>query len=220
MKFLDVPQSGSFAGFTHSHNRAGQYRRNRRAPVQPLGTGRRAFIRAALTSASQGWSGLTDLQRASWSSFADDHPLTDGLGQSFKLMGQQMYVRVGVNLLNSSASLPTDPPSDLDAGTLSGVVLTATAGTPALSLAYAVSPTTGKLLFAWSPPMSAGRSFNGRWWQSDALAASTASPLDALSKYTSEFGTLIAGQKLFCKVTPVSADGWAGVSTVVSAVIG
>ena len=39
MKILDVPQSGSLGGQTSSHNRAGQYRRARRSPVQPTGTG-------------------------------------------------------------------------------------------------------------------------------------------------------------------------------------
>ena len=44
MKFLGQPSTGSMAGQTFSHNRAGQYIRNRRAPTQPIGTGRRGVI--------------------------------------------------------------------------------------------------------------------------------------------------------------------------------
>jgi hypothetical protein len=219
MKFLDVPQSGSYAGNTHSHNRAGQYRRNRRSPVQPVGTGRRAFIRGNLTAASQGWNALTGAERASWSSFADSHPITDSLGQSIKLTGQQMYVRVGASLLNVAQSLPTDPPSDLDSGSLSGVAITAAAGTPALSVAYTVSPTTGYLLIAFSPQVSPGRSYNSRYWQATYLAGSTASPYDGLSAFNGEFGTLIAGQRIFCRVTPISSDGWNGTPTIVSGIV-
>jgi len=219
MKFLDVPQSGSFAGNTHSHNRAGQYRRNRRSPVQPVGTGRRAFIRGNLTAASQGWNALSSTNRASWSSFADSHPITDSLGQSIKLTGQQMFVRVGATLLNVEESLPTDPPSDLDSGSLSSVTLTAAAGTPALSLAYTISPTTGFLLVAFSPQVSPGRSYNSRYWQADYFAATTASPYNGLSAFNGEFGTLVAGNRIFCRVTPVSSEGWNGTPTIVSAIV-
>src|SRR6516162_7143681 len=107
MKFLGVPSSGSIAGTVFSHNRAGQYQRNRRAPVQPVGTGRRAFVRANFSAASTAWAALTAANQAAWIAFANSHPITDSLGQSITLTGQQMYVAVGAQLLNCGQTLPT-----------------------------------------------------------------------------------------------------------------
>jgi hypothetical protein len=218
MKFLDVPQSGSYAGGTHSHNRAGQYRRNRRSPVQPVGSGRRAFVRAALSAASTGWSALTDLQRAAWDSFALDHPVTNSLGQSIILTGHQMYVRVGTLAQNVGDALPTTPPTTTDVWTPGTVTLTAAAGTPALSVAWDAGTAGDWLLIAFSPPASPGRSFVSRYWQATAVDAA-ATPYNGLAAFTGEFGTLIAGQRIFVKATPINADDWPGTAVIASGVV-
>ena len=97
MKILTAPSSGSIAGTTYSHNRAGQYTRNRRSPVQPVGTGRRGVIRAAFGAASSAWGALTPIVQANWTAYANGHPYTDSLGQSIKLTGHQMYVAVNTD---------------------------------------------------------------------------------------------------------------------------
>ena len=74
MKILDIPRSGSYAGITSSRNRFGQYVRNRRAPVQPIGTGRRAFIRSAFGNASTSWAGLTAEEQEAWIQFRGRTP--------------------------------------------------------------------------------------------------------------------------------------------------
>ena len=110
MKYLGAPQSGSQANTTASHNRAGQYYRNRRSPVQPVGTGRRAFVRSSFGAASAAWAALSGAAQASRIAYANSHPITDSLGQSITLTGHQMYVGVGVSLLNVGQALPTAVP--------------------------------------------------------------------------------------------------------------
>lgn len=222
MKFLDVPQSGSIADRTHSHNRAGQYTRNRRSPVQPVGSGRRAEVRATFAAASAGWASLTSPQREAWNSFADSHPITDSLGQSVVLTGHQMYVRVESSRINVGIASSVTPPADLDFpdvsgcdvsfGIVAGLVVTAPTGGADASVALAVSK-----------PFSAGRSFNKTFWQ---FFGAEGSPIvddfpvtRATSLYAAEFGAPVVGQRVFVRLTPVSEDGWNGAPVIKSAIV-
>lgn len=223
MKYLDVPSSGSIADRTHSHNRAGQYTRNRRAPVQPIGTGRRAFIRSSFGAASTGWASLTNVQQEAWISFAADHPITDALGQTVILTGHQMFVAVGVNLLNIDQGLPTDPPADLDTPNVSAATAVFSIAT-GLSIDDYDGPADSQVCIGLSKPMGAGRRFNKTFWQPPGglghADADSAPVVVATATYTGEFGTLTAGQVVFVKLTPISADGWAGTPIILRVVVG
>ena len=112
MKFLGVPRSGTIAGTTSSHNRAGQYTRNRRSPVQPVHWAT-VFHSGFFWSASSAWASLSGAAQAAWISYADSHPYVDRLGQAIKLTGQQMYVAIGTQLLNCGSALPTSTPASV-----------------------------------------------------------------------------------------------------------
>lgn len=219
MKFLDVPQSGSIAGTTHSHNRAGQYTRNRRSPVQPVGSGRRAAVRAAFAAASTGWADLTNVQREAWTSFADSHPITDSLGQSVILTGHQMYVRVTSTRLNSGLSAGAAVPADLAVPNLSGVTLDfSVAG--GVTIDNFTGDSAAVVVVALSRPFSPGRSFNKTFWQplgTDGYTTVTSAPYTLTTAlYAAEFGTPVVGQRIFARITPVSTDGWNGAAAIFS----
>ena len=222
MKFLDVPNSGSIQANTHSHNRAGQYKRNRRSPVQPIGTGRRAFIRSAFGQASQAWSSLTDAQRASWAAFALDHPVTDSLGQAIILTGHQQYVRTSISAQNVGQAAPALPPANL-----SLPVVTDVAGQFAVTSGLALTFTGGSagayVVLAVSRPMSAGRAFNKTFWQPLGTAGYIAADGGTLTlptaTYAAEFGTPVVGQRIFVKLTPISSNLWNGTSVITSFVV-
>lgn len=222
MKYLDVPSSGSIADRTHSHNRAGQYTRNRRAPVQPVGSGRRAFIRGAFGGGSTAWSGLTDAQRAAWNAFASSHPVTDSLGQAITLTGHQMYVRLYVQAINVAGTPLTDPPTVLSQGSVFPVTFTIAAATGG-SLAFSVQDGSGFVTIGYSRQLSPGRTFNKTFWEPKGglnVAQDDTSPL-ALSKanYEAQFGTLVAGNRVFAKVNHFTSDFWLVESTIVSALV-
>ncbi len=222
MKFLDVPQSGSIAGTVHSHNRAGQYTRNRRAPVQPIGTGRRAQVRAAFSAATSGYAGLTEAERSAWTSFGAGHPITDSLGQTIVLTGQQMYVRVSATLANigktfsasppASTSPPDITPMSLAVSVLSGLTLSLTPGEAGQTIAVAVSQpvSPGRLLWKtfWQPP--GGNGF---------IDAATGPWSLTKVKYAAQFGAPTVGQRVFCRVTPVDVGGFNGPPVIVSAIV-
>lgn len=221
MKFLDVPQSGSIAGTVHSHNRAGQYTRNRRAPVQPIGTGRRAFIRSTFGAASTAWAALTDAERAAWVGFANAHPYTDALGQSIILTGQQMFVAMQINLVNSGQAATTTPPATT---TLDDIVPVAFSAGVSSGLNWTASTdaTTCVFVIACSMQVSPGRMFNKTFWQP---LGGTGYPTGLAGVYTlltadyaAQFGTPVAGMKVFGKWTLINAGGWASVPQIQSAV--
>lgn len=214
MKFLGVPSSGSMAGTTWSHNRAGQYTRNRRAPVQPVGTGRRAFIKTAFGTASSAWAALTATLQASWVSYAASHPITDALGQSITLTGQQMFVSCATQLLNCGSTLPTAAPAS---GTVFG------AGVPTFTAVHAGAITftpTGLggasdfLLYAFSAPVSGGVLFQKTFWQAGHVAGSSTTAIVVTTAYGTQFGAPLAGQRVFYKATPVSQYGVTGTPAI------
>lgn len=221
MKYLDVPSSGSIADRTHSHNRAGQYTRNRRAPVQPIGTGRRAFIRSAFGNASAAWATLTNAQQEAWISFAADHPITDALGQAVVLTGHQMYVALTTNLVNVGLAPLTDPPTTLVTPDLSAI--SATFGVAAGLEVDAIGGAAGDFVaVSVSKPLGTGRRFNKTFWQplgADGyvdVAGGTYTLTTA--KYSAEFGTLTAGKVVFVRVIGINARGWAGTPTILRVV--
>lgn len=219
MKFLGVPSSGSIAGTTSSHNRAGQYTRNRRSPVQPVGTGRRAFIRSAFGNASSGWSSLSAANQAAWINFAAIHPVTDSLGQSITLTGHQMFVGVAVSLLNVGQALPTVPP--VSSSTVAPVVSVFTV-THLGVITLTLTPSGGAsdfILVAFSAPQSAGVTFCKTFWQQTKVAGNSVGGATYGAAYVVQFGTIPAGSKVFMKLTPVNQYGFAGTPIIVSAVV-
>lgn len=211
MKFLDVPQSGSIAGTTHSHNRAGQYTRNRRSPVQPVGTGRRAFIRSAFGAASTAWSGLTGTQQAAWATYADGHPIVDSLGQSIKLTGHQMYVAINTQLQNVGAVTSSTPPVSSATAAPVVTVYTAVGSTGVVTITMTASGTAADyILVAFARPQGSGRSQVSAYWQADHLPGNSVGNATEGTKVVAQFGALVAGQRLFLKLTPVNQYGVTG----------
>jgi hypothetical protein len=214
MKFLGAPSSGSIAGTTSSHNRAGQYTRNRRAPVQPVGTGRRAFIRQAFGAAASAWASLSAINQAAWVSYAAGHPITDALGQSITLTGQQMFVSIATQLQNCGAALPTVPPvtaSVFAAGSPTFTVVSAGAIT---FTPTGLGASGDFLLIAFSAPVSGGVLFQKTFWQYSHVAGNSTTPVVATAGYHAQFGTPAVGQRVFFKATPVNQYGATGTPVI------
>lgn len=218
MKILDIPRSGSIAGTTSSHNRSGQYVRNRRTPTNNP-TPRRTLIRAAFGSASSSWSTLTAAEQNAWIAAADAHPVTDSLGQSIKLTGPNLYISLTTQLANCGEPANALPPSDFSVYTVSGT-------TGAFSIATGIAlvlPGNGGAndfaLIAFSKPVPAGRTFNATFSQNVVTDGSEGDVAVTTAAYAALFGTPLLGQKVFVKVTPVSQYGVTGVPVIFAMVV-
>jgi hypothetical protein len=217
MKYLGNPQSGSMAGTTASHNRAGQYLRNRRAPVQPVGTGRRAFIKAAFGASASAWTGLTSAQQAAWTSYANEYPVTDALGQSITLTGQQMFIAINTQLVNCLQTITDIPPlSNLCDNISPAAINFGSTASPLLTVTWTAGLSTNFVTVALSRQVSNGVNFMKTFWQAESGLADLGT-MACLAKYTAQFGIVNNGQKVFAKVTPVNEYGVTGTPQIVSA---
>ena len=214
MKFLGPPSSGSIAGTTSSHNRAGQYTRNRRTPVNPVGTGRRATIRAYFGAASVAWSALTGAQQAAWTGYANGHPIVDALGQSITLTGHQMFVSINSNLQNCGAAISSVPPVSSTVAPPAFSVFTIThLGVITLTLTPS-GTATDFILIAFSAPQSSGVSFNKTFWQLTHVPGNSVGGATYGTGYVAQFGLPAIGQRVFYKLTPVNQYGVQGTPVI------
>jgi hypothetical protein len=168
-------------------------------------------MRTAFGAASRGYAGLTGPQQASWTAYGNAFPVTDSLGQTIPLTGQQAYVSINSQLLQIGQAATVAPP-------VSNVV--ASAGVPTLTVVHAgaVTLTPAGLgamadfqLYAFSAPTSGGVSFNKTFWQAGHVAGNSVAAIVATAAYNAQFGAPAAGQRVFFKVTPVNQYGVTGV---------
>lgn len=200
MKILDVPQSGSVAGVTSSHNTFGQYRRSRRTPVNP-NTTQQGVVRARMSANAALWRTLTSAQRAGWSDLAASMNRSDSLGSSYTLNGFLAFCSVNNNQAAAGNAGLTDAPALTTPATILTAVITLTAA--ALSVAYTVTPLpAGARLFSFvSPQRSAGRGFEGDYRLLAVSAAAAASPANLYAAYVAKFGVPVVGNRIFFSFT-------------------
>lgn len=203
MKKLDVPQSGSQAGTTASRNRYGQYNRTRAMPTQPRSAAQ-VQVRAWLAAVSQAWGSLTDAQRAAWNAFATAHPITDSLGQTIALTGHAMFVSRNVTMLQAGYAIQNAVPDGTSIDAPDVNVGTGTAAGLSLRVTVAVPVDTTIVAYA-SPPLSAGRAFNGDFRVVNVAVGTNAANQVILTadQLTTKYGTLSAGQKYFVQAVLV-----------------
>ena len=93
--------SGKLGGNVFARNKGGAYSRNWVKPTNPA-TPAQQNQRNTLALKSAAWRLLTDEQRDSWKSWADDNPVLDRLGASIVLSGAQAYTKININRDNAS----------------------------------------------------------------------------------------------------------------------
>jgi hypothetical protein len=217
MKFLDVPQSGSYASATHSRNQFGQYVRVRATPVNPRSPAQvNQRTRQSVNAAA--WRALTATQRAGWGSLGAQMSRTDALGQSYTLTGFQAYCSVNNNLaFTGLAAVSSAPLLAIPTGLASATVTLTSAS---FSIAYTATPLPAAtyLIVRCSKQRSAGRSYEADYRAVFTSAAAAASPANVLSAYQAKFGNPVTGNKIFISLT-VSSGGFESASLLVAQVV-
>lgn len=196
MKFLAEPRSGSQAGTTSSHNRFGQYTRNRSIPVNPRST-QQGAVRARLSANAAAWRALTANQRAGWTDLAQSMNRSDALGQSYNLTGFLAYVSVNNN--NDAAGNSATPDAPALVTPSSVITATITLTSAAFSIAYTVTPLpTGARLFTYvGPQRSAGVNFENDLRLLAVSAAAAASPANVFAAYSAKWGVPVTTNRIF-----------------------
>lgn len=92
-----------------------------------------------------------------------------------------------------------------------------------LSIAYTATPLASgvKLHIEATPPQSAGVNIvpKSKLRSLQVTAAAAASPANVLAAYTAKYGSLVAGQKIFFRLTPIGGTGLANTPQYTSVVV-
>ena len=217
MKYLGAPQSGSQANTTASHNRAGQYYRSRRKPITPTRNSKQGVIRGMFGAASAAWQSLEAGLQAAWSAFAASYPVTDSLGQSLVLTGQQYFIGLQTSLMNVGSEMVTTVPDNTSVPALDTPVLTVSnVGVVTVSVG---SITAGDyVIVGLSSVLSAGVSFCKSFSQFAVLENGSLSAI-VTTEYAAQYGTPVVGRKIFARFKYVNSSGMIGSPIITSVIV-
>jgi hypothetical protein len=186
-------------GSVFSHNRGGNYLRNKVTPVNPK-TSYQVATRARFAQYSQNWRNLTAAQISAWNAATPGYAKSNIFGDLKNPTGLQLYQKVNNNLIASGGTAITSPAAPKGVSVVTLTSLTYTVGVPALSIVFAgpVPALTRVKVFA-TPPMSAGINFvKSQLRLISTLAPAATSPANILAAYQAKFGSVGAiGQKIF-----------------------
>lgn len=217
-----VDGRGKIGGHVASKNRAGAYFRTKVTPVNPQSSAQ-LNARNRFTNFSQGWSGLTDEQRAAWNAAVVHFARTDIFGDLKNPTGFNLYQRLNNNLAVIEEAPLTAPPLPVAVQPVVATDLTAVASPASLSLGFDPAITTdSKVKVFATAPQTPGRSYvKSAYRLIGVLGSNDTSPKNITAMYTSKFGTLgEAGQKIFVKIEVVAqATGQTGTPSEVSAIV-
>lgn len=193
-------------GTVYSKNRGGAYTKNKVSPSQPR-TAAQTTARSRMTTYAQGFRALTATQIAAWNAAVGSFLKTDVFGDLKTPSGINLYSKLNINIAQAGGTAITTPP--LPIAVVGPVTLTPTvaAGTPAFSIAFSVSPVPASTtwLVMCTQQLSPGRSSVNSFYRIvTTIAAAATTPSNILAAYNTKFGTLVAGQKIFIKVIPIS----------------
>lgn len=191
--------SGSVGGDTFSRNRGGPYVRTRAVPV----TSTSDYAMAAknrLGLASTRWQTLTEAERAAWTNWATNRPVTDRLGESITLSGQQAFITINARLEQAGDTLLDEPPTVGSPDGLLDLSVTAEDHTATAAAEVTFSPAleANHRLWVWSALVaSQGVNYVQNLLRlSHITTAEATSPVDILSDVEARHGPLAAGQVL------------------------
>lgn len=207
-----VAGSGKIGGHVAAKNRGGAYLRTKVTPLNP-NTSAQAGARALLASLSTAWSGLTDVQRASWNAAVANFATTDIFGDLRNPSGLNLYVKLNANLSNSGQALLLVAPEKIEVpfSPLVSAVMDLSLSSIVLTFADSVySGVYGTL--AATPSMSQGVSFVKSQLRVIENATDLSDNVNFFTSYVTKYGTPVAGANIVLSVAPVTASGQKGVA--------
>lgn len=220
-----VDGRGKINGTVLSKNRGGAYARVKVTPSNPRSAAQ-MFVRSNLAFLAQKWRTLTQNQRDAWSGAVSNYTRTDVFGDIKTPTGYNLFMRINTALRDASTELFFNIPAP--AVEVVGVDDVAVSESSEIPGEYVFNVDfdpdaegNGYLLIDASPPLSQGVSTAGsrfkRIANEEVLDFSETFGFGGFkSAYTDVFGTIVAGQKVFIRVTVMMSNGQRGVPFVTS----
>lgn len=198
--------AGKVGNAVFQRGKAGNTIRKRSIPINPRTTAQIA-ARALMTTYSKNWRGLTEAQRTAWDNAAasPEWTQTDTFGNPFQLSGEQLYLKLNLNLADISATPITSPPTKAEFTAIAlGAVTIAVTG-PAFTVAFTGTLDSSETLVLSASPQGSQGIMSAKTVRfAQIMDYTSTSPIDAQSAYEAVFGTPVEGQKIFVRLEMVS----------------
>lgn len=200
-------QSGKRGTTVSIHTAFGQAERQLAVPRNPR-TPAQQRVRLTLGSIASRWRGLTDPQRTAWTALASDTRSQPRLGQSGRLTGCQLFIKINCTLAAAGMEQVIEPPERpiFAVNPVGALTITNNAGVIALKLAVSSAPAHYVMVFGTSP-CSAGIARPRRFALLGALPASAAGMSDITELYVAKYGVPPVGARVFIRTRQIS-KGW------------
>jgi hypothetical protein len=218
MKILDIPQTGTLGTVVSVRTRYGQVRRpyvspkNRRTPAQ-------VRIRSNFGHVLALWGRLTDEQRTVWGRAAEGYESRPRLGQSGRLSGYLLFVKINWTLAyygQAAVDTPTERPI-FEPNVVDGLVITNAAGVIELKLRVALVP-AAQMVVLGTRPRGPGVSFAKHF----AILGLLPAPQDGYSNITelfvARYGLIPVGRRIFIR-TRQHLNGWEDLPKQTTAIV-
>jgi len=193
-------------GQVFSRNRGGAFVRTKVTPNNPR-TSAQQLVRGFFGSISQGWSGLTETQRASWNNAVDNWKRTDVFGNLRTPSGKALYQRLNNELqISGQAQLTTAPNLvEIPAVQITGAVFDEP---NVLDIATEGSLTGFKVAIYATPPLSAGTSnANNRFRMIDVTEGAENDTYSVGTSYVARFGRIPTDANIQVRLKVIAPNG-------------
>lgn len=204
--------SGSLSGTVFSHNRGGQYTRNRSIPVNPS-TVQQQAVRNFMAGLTSRWvETLTAAQRDAWSVWALNVPFPDALGEPRNIGGLGAYVGYNVAAQQAGLAIQDTAPSVFDRGDFTTPAIASITAPTSLSLTFTeadawVGEDGSAMVLFGSPGQNPSINFyKGPYRLAGIIAGDATTPPTSPAAITMPF-PLVAAQKAFIRGRVLRADG-------------
>jgi hypothetical protein len=207
MRILDIPQSGKQGTFVSVRTRYGQIRRRYAVPLKSP-TPAQLLARAKFGRVRSLWRTLTEDQRAAWAGDTQDTRSQPRLGQSGRLPGYLLFVKVNALLVYQGLAPVLTPPERPKFGVnpVAGLVIANIDGVIELKLSVPSAPTSDILVLG-THPRSSGVTFAKHFAILGRLPVVEAGYSNITELYVDRYGAPPAGTRVFIR-TRQFMNGW------------
>jgi hypothetical protein len=216
---LLVAGSGKAGGQVLARNRGGAYLRNKVTPLNPSTTAQQN-ARGLLGSLSTQWSQLTEAERLSFNNSVSDFSRTDIFGDVRNPSGQNLYVKLNANLVNTGqAQILAAPAKEkfIFSGILSAT-FDVSAQTVIINLDNALNDGSKVLAFA-TPTLTNGTTFVKDRLRSIGSVTVADDIITLTPNYIAKFGNFTIGANIVIGFKVISATGQASVFQTIKSTV-
>ncbi len=187
--------------------RHGQFRRRYVLPKDPRTTVQVSWRQARQRLAPL-WASLTEEQRLAWNLLAEDRRTKKRLGQSGRLSGYLLFLKLNGNVAALKLPAMSDAPgcTPLPPNPVAQLIITNTNGTIALKLKLSRKPAQ-QIIVRGTKPRSAGVSYVDHFTILGVMPDPDSGLSDITDLFVSKYGVPQPGSKVFIQ-TMQQIDGW------------